>query len=141
MTGALRIARDNPGVDMDAARRAVADFLSALGIAVDREDLRENPGPGWPGPYAELFDARPLRLATFANDEGYDELVLARAIPFRTVCGGAGPRREDRHVGAAGHAARRPAQPGGVPRAGRRTALSTSCPLGQEGSRHDRSTG
>src|SRR6266581_919940 len=86
MTGALRIARDNPGVDMDAARRAVADFLSALGIAVDREDLRENPGPGWPGPYAELFDARPLRLTTFANDEGYDELVLARAIPFRTVC-------------------------------------------------------
>src|SRR5438094_175300 len=36
--------------------------------------------------YAELFDARPLRLTTFANDEGYGELVLARAIPFRTVC-------------------------------------------------------
>jgi GTP cyclohydrolase IA len=29
---------------------------------------------------------RPLRLTTFANDEGYDELVMARAIPFRTVC-------------------------------------------------------
>jgi hypothetical protein len=26
---------------MAAARRAAADFLSALGIAVDREDLRE----------------------------------------------------------------------------------------------------
>ena len=36
--------------------------------------------------YAELFDAKPLRLTTFPNDEGYDELVLARAIPFRTVC-------------------------------------------------------
>ncbi len=36
--------------------------------------------------YAELFDARPLKLTTFPNDEGYDELVLARAIPFRTVC-------------------------------------------------------
>ena len=36
--------------------------------------------------YAELFDAQPLRLTTFPNDEGYDELVLARAIPFRTVC-------------------------------------------------------
>jgi GTP cyclohydrolase IA len=36
--------------------------------------------------YAELFDARPLRLTTFPNTEGYDELVLARAIPFRTVC-------------------------------------------------------
>jgi GTP cyclohydrolase I len=36
--------------------------------------------------YAELFEARPFRLTTFPNDEGYDELVLARAIPFRTVC-------------------------------------------------------
>ena len=36
--------------------------------------------------YAELFDAPPLQLTTFPNDEGYDELVLARAIPFRTVC-------------------------------------------------------
>ena len=25
-------------------------------------------------------------MTTFPNDEGYDELVLARAIPFRTVC-------------------------------------------------------
>jgi hypothetical protein len=31
--------------------------------------------------YAELFDVRPLRLTTFPNDEGYDELVLARGIP------------------------------------------------------------
>src|SRR6266705_4331706 len=136
----LHIARDDTGVDVAAAERAAADFLAALGIDVDHEDLRETPGR-MARAYAELFDARPLRLATFANDEGYDELVLARAIPFRTVCGGAGPRRADRHVGAAGHAARRPAQPGGVPRAGRRTALSTSCPLGQERSRHDRSTG
>ena len=36
--------------------------------------------------YAELFDARPLLLTTFPNDEGYDELLLARAISFRTVC-------------------------------------------------------
>jgi GTP cyclohydrolase I len=36
--------------------------------------------------YAELFDPKPLRLTTFSNEEGYDELVLARAIPFRTVC-------------------------------------------------------
>ena len=36
--------------------------------------------------YAELFSARPFQLTTFPNDEGYDELVLARGIPFRTVC-------------------------------------------------------
>ncbi len=81
----LHIAREVPGVDLDAARRAAADFLGALGVDVDREDLRDAPAR-MARAYAELFDARPLRLTTFANDEGYDELVLARAIPFRTVC-------------------------------------------------------
>ncbi len=82
---ALHIARDSAGVDIDAARRAAAGFLSALGIDVDREDLRETPAR-MARAYAELLSARPLRLTTFANDEGYDELVLARAIPFRTLC-------------------------------------------------------
>ena len=73
------------GVDMPAAELAAADFLSALGLDLSREELRETPGR-MVRAYAELFDARPLRLTTFPNEEGYDELVLARAIPFRTVC-------------------------------------------------------
>ncbi len=81
----LHVARGSAGVDIDAARQAAADFLFALGINVDREDLRETPAR-MARAYAELFSARPLRLTTFANDEGYDELVVARAIPFRTVC-------------------------------------------------------
>ena len=81
----LHIARDDTGVDVEAAERAAAGFLSALGIDVDREDLRDTPGR-MARAYAELFSSRPLRLTTFANDEGYDELVVARAIPFRTVC-------------------------------------------------------
>jgi GTP cyclohydrolase I len=36
--------------------------------------------------YAELFSPRPFDLTTFPNEEGYDELVLARAIPVRSVC-------------------------------------------------------
>jgi GTP cyclohydrolase IA len=82
---ALHITREAPGVDLDAAERAAADFLKALGVDVDTEDLRETPAR-MARAYAELFDARPLRLTTFANDEGYDELVVARDIPFRTVC-------------------------------------------------------
>ncbi len=82
---AVLVARTIAGVDIDAARRAAADFLSALGIDVDREDLRETPAR-MARAYAELFSTLPLRLTTFANDEGYDELVLARAIPFRMVC-------------------------------------------------------
>ena len=37
-------------------------------------------------PHRGILDGQPFRLTTFPNDEGYDELVLARAIPFRTVC-------------------------------------------------------
>jgi GTP cyclohydrolase I len=64
---------------------AAATFLAALGVDVDREGLRETPGR-MARAYAELFDPQPFRLTTFPNDEGYDELVLARSIPFRTVC-------------------------------------------------------
>ena len=81
----LRIASDTTPVDMEAAERAAADFLTALGVDLSREELRDTPGR-MARAYEELFDARPLRLTTFPNDEGYDELVLARAIPFRTVC-------------------------------------------------------
>ena len=80
------LARNPDGeVDIDAAQRAAADFLAALGIDLDREELRETP-VRMARAYAELFDAKPLRMTTFPNDEGYDELVLARSIPFRTVC-------------------------------------------------------
>jgi GTP cyclohydrolase I len=81
----LRIASDKAGVDLAAAERAAADFLAALGIDHGHEGLRETPAR-MARAYAELFDAQPLRLTTFPNDEGYDALVLARAIPFRTVC-------------------------------------------------------
>jgi GTP cyclohydrolase I len=77
-------AADRP-VDLDAAERAAADLLTALGIDLGREDRRATPAR-MARAYAELFAARPFRLTTFPNDEGYDELVLARAIPFRTVC-------------------------------------------------------
>ena len=36
--------------------------------------------------HAELLTPREFRLTTFANGEGYDELVLARDIPIRSVC-------------------------------------------------------
>ena len=85
--GHSRVGSSNgtPHVDLAAAQRAAADFLSALGIKLDSEELRDTPGR-MARAYAELFESPPLRLTTFPNDEGYDELVLARDIPFRTVC-------------------------------------------------------
>jgi GTP cyclohydrolase I len=36
--------------------------------------------------YAELLTPQPFRATTFANEEGYDELVLVKAIPFHSLC-------------------------------------------------------
>ncbi len=72
-------------IDPVAAELAAAQFLAALGVDVDREGLRETPAR-MVRAYAELFEAEPFRLTIFSNEEGYDELVLARKIPFRTVC-------------------------------------------------------
>jgi GTP cyclohydrolase I len=72
-------------VDMQAAERAAADLLTALGIDLDREERRGTPAR-MARAYAELLAAQPFSFTTFPNDEGYDELVLARAIPFRTLC-------------------------------------------------------
>jgi GTP cyclohydrolase IA len=36
--------------------------------------------------YAELLTPRPFTATTFPNDEGYDELVVARDIPFHSLC-------------------------------------------------------
>jgi GTP cyclohydrolase I len=72
-------------VDPVAAELAAADFLAALGIDLGREGLRETPAR-MARAYAELLTPEPFEMTTFPNDEGYDELVLARAIPFRTIC-------------------------------------------------------
>jgi GTP cyclohydrolase IA len=81
----LRLAASGPHVDVAAAEHAAAEFLGALGIQLDSESMRETPAR-MARAYAELFETEPLRLTTFPNDAGYDGLVLARDIPFRTVC-------------------------------------------------------
>ena len=58
---AVLAARTIAGVDIGAARRAAADFLSALGVDMDREGMRETPAR-MARAYAELFSTPPLRL-------------------------------------------------------------------------------
>ncbi|MEU9070223.1 GTP cyclohydrolase I FolE [Streptomyces sp. NPDC048306] len=81
----LQVIEDVTGPDLEAAERAARAFLAALGIMVDSEGTRDTPGR-MARSYAELLTARPFRMTTFPNDEGYDELVLARDIPVRSVC-------------------------------------------------------
>jgi GTP cyclohydrolase I len=80
-----RVLRPAPRRDLAAAERAAADFLSALGLDLDNESLADTPRR-MANAYDELLTARPFNLTTFPNEEGYDELVLARDIPIRSVC-------------------------------------------------------
>ncbi|WP_251096924.1 GTP cyclohydrolase I FolE [Streptomyces sp. Caat 7-52] len=82
---ALRVVHEADGIDLAAAEAAAGRFLTALGISTTSESLRGTPGR-MARAYAELFTPRPFDLTTFPNDEGYDELVLARRIPVRSVC-------------------------------------------------------
>src|SRR6185312_12212683 len=36
--------------------------------------------------YAELLTPRPFQATTFPNDDGYDELIVVRSIPFHSLC-------------------------------------------------------
>jgi GTP cyclohydrolase IA len=81
----LRVVREAAGRDLVAAEAAAAEFLAALGLSLDTEGLQDTPRR-MAAAYAELLTPRAFDLTTFANDEGYDELVLARDIPIRSVC-------------------------------------------------------
>jgi GTP cyclohydrolase I len=82
----LRLIRGGAAaVDVPAAERAVADLLAALGHDVTSEHTKDTPRRV-AAAYAELLSPRPFSLTTFPNDEGYDELVLARDIRFHSLC-------------------------------------------------------
>jgi GTP cyclohydrolase IA len=80
----LRVRRP-PVRDLAAAERAARAFLTALGLDVDDDGLADTPGR-MARAYAELLTPREFELTTFRNDEEYDELVLARSIPIRSIC-------------------------------------------------------
>ena len=71
-------------IDRTAAQRAVADLLAALGVDAD-ESTADTPRRV-ADLYTELLTPQPFTATTFPNDAGYDELVLVREIPFRSLC-------------------------------------------------------
>lgn len=72
-------------VDLAAAAAAVRQLLTALGQDLDCEGLQDTPRRV-AASFAELLQQRPFDLTTFANDEGYDELIVARNIPVVSLC-------------------------------------------------------
>ena len=76
---------DGTGVDLVRAELAVAELLRALGADTAQESLAGTPARVARA-YAELLRPQPFQATTFPNDEGYDELVLTRGIPFHSLC-------------------------------------------------------
>ena len=81
----LRVTHPAPEVDLATARRAATALLTALGLPVDGPDMAETPRR-LVDAYAELLAVPDFDLTTFDNGSGYDELVLVRDIPVRSLC-------------------------------------------------------
>jgi len=72
-------------IDHAAVQRAARELLRALGTDVDDESLSETPRR-MADAYAELLTPQLFRATTFPNEDGYDQLIVARAIPFHSLC-------------------------------------------------------
>ncbi len=81
----LRVAGGPAGRDLAAAEQAAGVFLTALGLSVGQQATADTPRR-MARAYAELLSPREFDLTTFANDEGYDQLVVLQGVPFASLC-------------------------------------------------------
>src|SRR3954465_8557856 len=72
-------------MDYERMESAVAELLDALGVDLTDESLQDTPRRV-AAAYSELLTPLPFEATTFPNHEGYDELVVARDIPFHSLC-------------------------------------------------------
>jgi GTP cyclohydrolase IA len=79
------VTPDTAPVDMVAAERAATDLLRALGQPIGSDGMAETPRR-MAQAYAEMLTCDGFDFTTFANAEGYDELVVMEDIPVRSVC-------------------------------------------------------
>lgn len=73
------------GIQVKRAEAAVSELLAALGRDVSDPNLQETPRRVVAS-FVEQLTPREFSMTTFANDDGYDELVLVRDIPFHSLC-------------------------------------------------------
>ena len=81
----IHAVEEAPTVDREGAIEAVADLLRALGRDTEAEHLRDTPRRVVDG-LLELLSPPGFTMTTFPNEEGYDDLVLIRDIPFTSMC-------------------------------------------------------
>jgi GTP cyclohydrolase IA len=80
-----RVSLDQEPADLGAAEKAAADLLTALGLAIDTDEMAETPRR-MAHALAEMLTAPAFECTTFPNTEHYDELVLVQDIPVRSLC-------------------------------------------------------
>ena len=73
-----------PAPDLARAEDGARTLLEALGADLQDESLRDTPGRVARA-LAEMLTPVAFEATTFPN-EGYDELVVARSIPFHSLC-------------------------------------------------------
>ena len=71
--------------DIEEAARAARDFLEALGVSCAGPGMARS-AVRMAEAYAEMLTPRTFEMTTFGNDEGYDQLVVVKAIPVQSVC-------------------------------------------------------
>jgi GTP cyclohydrolase I len=79
------IPERRPKIDRLGVQRAARDLLLALGADVDSGGLKDTPRR-LADAYVELLTPHAFQATTFANDDAYDELIVARSIPFHSLC-------------------------------------------------------
>jgi GTP cyclohydrolase IA len=91
-SSALRVVAAEPtagtvltGVDRELAVAAVASLLTALGRDTANPHLADTPRRVADA-FIEMLTPTEFSATTFPNEEGYDELVLVRDIPFSSLC-------------------------------------------------------
>ncbi|MGE0135606.1 MAG: GTP cyclohydrolase I FolE [Dehalococcoidia bacterium] len=87
MTTTLPPATGRPQ-DAAAAEEIIRDLLVAIGEDPDREGLRETPRR-IASMYQELFEGLhqdPVSVLSVGFEEGHDEMVILREIPFYSMC-------------------------------------------------------
>lgn len=77
--------RGHRALDLAGIERSVRGLLASLGCDPSDEGLVDTPRRVAEA-YAELLGPRRFTPTTFPNDEGYDELVVARDLPVVSLC-------------------------------------------------------
>lgn len=81
----LSVVKDGRGIDRGKAERAMSDLFDAMGVDLTAPDVRDTPRRV-AALYEEFLTPKHFNATTFPNEDGYDELVLSKNIPFTSLC-------------------------------------------------------